>query len=197
MDNNIQFIDQRLAHLRSLIPQCRAQSAAAEKSLADTIITLETKRIEAIQVLEKRLGELRALIPVYKARSHTYEHLLAKHIIDLDLQLIAAKTKQFPTQPTAQNLLVPHPRAPLSPTTQPPTPQPIQSNDMNGIFAERSQQISNLYWQQGQPIGAPVSNSRQIRYLPLPIAVPDLDQALAGARVHCGRDLHKQLIEFG
>ena len=66
MDNNIQFIDQRLAHLHTLIPQCRAQSAAAEKRLSDTIITLEIKRIEAIHALEKRLGELRALIPVYK-----------------------------------------------------------------------------------------------------------------------------------
>ena len=67
-NNNIQFIDQRLAHLRSLIPQCKAQSAAAEKRLADTIITLEITRIEAILALENRLGELRALIPVYKAR---------------------------------------------------------------------------------------------------------------------------------
>ena len=58
MDNNIQFIDQHLAHLRTLIPQCKAQSAAAEKRLADTIITLEIKRIEAIQTFEKRLGEL-------------------------------------------------------------------------------------------------------------------------------------------
>ena len=48
MDNNIQFIDQPIAHLRKLIPQCRAQSAAAEKRLADTIINLEIKRIEAI-----------------------------------------------------------------------------------------------------------------------------------------------------
>ena len=134
MDNKIQFIDQRLAHLCSLIPQCKALSAAAEKRLADTIITLETKRIEAIHVLEKRLGELRTLIPVYKACSNTYEHVLAKHIINIDLQLIEAKTKQLPTQPTAQNLLVPYPCAPLSPTVQPPTPQPIQSNDINGIL---------------------------------------------------------------
>ena len=63
-NNNIQFIDQRLAHLRSLIPQCKAQSAADEKLLADTIITLEIKSIEVIHALEKRLGELRALIPV-------------------------------------------------------------------------------------------------------------------------------------
>ena len=58
MDNNIQFIDQRLAHFCLLIPQCRAQSAASEKRLADTIITLEIKRIVAIHALESRLGEL-------------------------------------------------------------------------------------------------------------------------------------------
>ena len=75
MDNNIQFIDQRIAHLCTLIPQCRAQSAAAKKRLADSIITLEIKRIEAIHAIEKRL---RALIPVYKVRCPTYEHVLAK-----------------------------------------------------------------------------------------------------------------------
>ena len=84
-NNNIQLIDQRLAHLGKLIPQCREQSAGAEKRLADTIITLEIKRIKAIYALEKRLGELRALIPLYKARSPTYEHVLAKQIIDFDL----------------------------------------------------------------------------------------------------------------
>ena len=64
MDNNIQFIDQRIAHLCTLIPQCRVQSAAAEKRLADTIFTLKIKRIEAFHAFEKRLGLLRALIPV-------------------------------------------------------------------------------------------------------------------------------------
>ena len=83
--NNIQFIDQRLAHLCSLIPQCKAQSAVAEKRLADTIITLEIKRIDTIHALENRLGRLRALITVYNPRSPTYEHVLAKQIIDLDL----------------------------------------------------------------------------------------------------------------
>ena len=62
--NNIQLIDQRHAHLCSLITKCKAQSAAAEKRLADLIITLKIKRIEAINAFEKRLGELRALIPV-------------------------------------------------------------------------------------------------------------------------------------
>ena len=68
---------------------------------------------------------------------------------------------------------------------------------MAGILTERPQKIPNLYWQPGHQIGAPVSNFRLIRYLPLPNAAPDLDQALSGARLDCGRDLHKLLIEFG
>ena len=68
---------------------------------------------------------------------------------------------------------------------------------MAGILTERPKQILNIYWQLGQPIGAPVTNFRQIKYLPLPNAWPDLDQALSGARLDCGRDLHKQLFEFG
>ena len=68
---------------------------------------------------------------------------------------------------------------------------------MAGILRERPRQIPNIYWQQGQPIGAPVSNFRQIKYLPLINSVPDLDQALCGARLDCVRDLHKQIIEFG
>ena len=113
--------------------------------------------------------------------------MFAKQIINLNLQLIAAKTKQFPT-----HSLAPYPFAPHS-----PEPQPIQLNDMAGILTERPRQIPNIYWQPGQPIGAPVSNFRQIKYLPFPNVVPDLDQTLSGARVDCGLDLHKQLIEFG
>ena len=192
MDNNIQFIDQRLAHLRTLIPQCRAQSAAAEKHLADTIITLEIKRIEAIHAVEKRLGELRALIPVYNARHPTYEHVIAKQIINLDLQLIAAKTKQFTTHSPTPLPFALHPSKPQS-----PTPQPIQLNDMASILTDRPRQIPNIYWQPGKPIGGPVTNFRQIKYLPLPNALPDLDQAFSGARLDCGWDLHKQLFEFG
>ena len=69
MNNNIQFIDKRLAHLRSLIPRCKAKSAAAKKIHADWIITMEIKRIQAIHTLEIKLGELRAPIPVYQARN--------------------------------------------------------------------------------------------------------------------------------
>ena len=68
---------------------------------------------------------------------------------------------------------------------------------MARILTERPQQIPNLYWKHGQPIGAPVRTFRQIKYIPLPNAVPDLDQALYRARVDCGRDLQKQLIDFG
>ena len=108
-NNNIQFIDQRLANLRLLIAQCRAQSAAAEKCLGNTIITLKIKRINAIHPLEKRLGEHRALIPLYTARFLTYEHLLAKQIINLDFQLIAPKPKQFLQHLFALHLPEQHP----------------------------------------------------------------------------------------
>ena len=184
MDNNIQFIDQRIAHLRILIPQCRAQSAAAQKRLANTIITLEIKRIKAIHALEKRLAELQALIPVYKARCPTYEHVLAKQIINLDLQLIAAKTNQFPKNPPASHppALHHHTLHSFAPHLQEPNifaPQPLESNDMVGILTDRPRQVPNLYWQPGQPISAQVCNFRQIKYLPLPNAAPDLDQALS------------------
>ena len=78
MDYNIQFIDQRLAYLRFLIPRCKAQSAAAEKCLADLIITIKIKRIQTIHTFVQRLNELRALITVRKRRDPTYEHVLAK-----------------------------------------------------------------------------------------------------------------------
>ena len=68
---------------------------------------------------------------------------------------------------------------------------------MTGVIAKRPRQIPNLYWQQYQPIGALVSNFRQIRYLPFTNAVPDLDQTLAGPMVVGGRNLYKQLIDFG
>ena len=68
---------------------------------------------------------------------------------------------------------------------------------MVAILTERPRQIPNLYWEPGQPIGAPVNHFRQINYLFLPKAVPDLDQALSRAKVDCARDLQKQLIEFG
>ena len=67
---------------------------------------------------------------------------------------------------------------------------------MAGILTERPQQVPNLYWQPGQPIGAPVSKFRQIKYLTLPIFVPDVDQALSGGTLDCDRDFYKQLIEF-
>ena len=67
---------------------------------------------------------------------------------------------------------------------------------MVGILTEPPRQIQNLYWEPGQPIGAPVKYFRQIKYLPFPNAMPDLDQALSGAKVDCARNLHKQLIKL-
>ena len=137
MNNNIHFIDQRIAHLGLLIPQCRAQSAAAETRLADSIITLEIKRIEAIYAIEKRLGKLRALISVYKARCYTYEHVLAKQIINLDLQLISAKTNQFKTYHPAAFPFEIHQLTLHQPAINLPAPQLVHSNNMAGILTER------------------------------------------------------------
>ena len=123
--------------------------------------------------------------------------MYATLIINLDYQLIAAKAKQFPTYLLAQHLAALHQPPLHRPATNLPAPQPVQSNDMAGILTERPRQDPNIYWQPGQFIGAPVSTFRKIKYIPLPNAVPDLDQALSGARVDCGRDLHKQLIDFG
>ena len=62
--DNFKLIDQRLAQLFTQIPQFTAQSEAAVTCLANKIINLGRKRIEAIQALEKKLDELRGLIPV-------------------------------------------------------------------------------------------------------------------------------------
>ena len=123
--------------------------------------------------------------------------MLAKQIINLDLQLIAANGKQFPTHPSAPHPTELHHFAQLPPETNLFAPQLLESNNMAGILTEHRRQVPNLYSQPGQPIGVPVSNFRQMKYLPLPNAVPDLYQALSKARLDCGQDLHKQLIEFG
>ena len=68
---------------------------------------------------------------------------------------------------------------------------------MGRDFTGRPKQIPNLYWQPGHPVGAPVKTFCQMKYLPLPNAVPDLDQAISGARLDCVKDLHKQLIDYG
>ena len=52
---------------------------------------------------------------------------------------------------------------------------------MSGNFTECTDQIPNLYLQQGQLVGALIRTNLQIKYLPLPNAVPDLDQAISNA----------------
>ena len=70
---------------------------------------------------------------------------------------------------------------------------------MPGNLSERPRQTVNsrAYWQPGQPVGASARYFRQIRYIPLPNAVADLDKALSGAWLDCGQDLHKLIGEFG
>ena len=53
------------------------------------------------------------------------------------------------------------------------------------------------YWSDGHPVGAPVLNFRQLQFLPLTDALPDLGKALQEVWLDCGLDLHKQLIEYG
>ena len=152
MDMNIKFIDQQLTQLRALIPQSRAQSAAEEIRLANEIINLELKRIEAISALERKLNKLTKLIPVYKARFPAYEHVCANQIINFDLRLISATANQpLSNQPESH-----------SPALKRPAPQLIQSNDMVGRFKDRFRQIPNLYWKTGQPVGALVRTFCQI-----------------------------------
>ena len=113
--------------------------------------------------------------------------MFAKQIINVDIQLISAKTNQFSLHQPSLHPTAPHPFS----------PQPIQLNDIAGILTKRTKQIPNIYWKPGQPIGAQVSNFRQIKYLPFSNAVTDLNQAISGARLDCEQDVHKQLIEFG
>ena len=120
--------------------------------------------------------------------------MIADKIINIDLQIIAAQSNHPSSHPSSSP-----PAAPQLSVQQPLIPQSLQllqSNDMARNFTGRPQQIPNLYWTQGQPVGAPVRSVRQIKYLPLPNAVPDLDQALSGARLDCAKDHHKQLIDY-
>ena len=86
----------------------------------------------------------------------------------------------------------------VTPTADPVLPPvPVQPDpDMVNNLAPRIPR-RRAYWAAGQPVGAPVLNFRQLQYLPLPNAEPDLDKALQGAWVDCGLVLHKKLIEFG
>ena len=86
----------------------------------------------------------------------------------------------------------------MPPTADPVlAPVPVQQDpDMVNNLAPRIPR-RRAYWAARQPVGAPVLNLCQLQYLPLPNAESDLEQALQGAWVDFGLDLHKQLIEFG
>ena len=67
----------------------------------------------------------------------------------------------------------------------------------SGLIANTQVIKNRAFWASGQPIGAPLRNFRQMQYLFLHTAFPNLDQALNGSWVDSALDLHNQLIEFG
>ena len=155
---------------------------------------------QTIKLIERRLGQLRAMISQYTGKP-PQEKWLASEIIDWQI-----RRNEY-----SHNHLTPIPLQPLI-----PTPSSVQRlthlqlatsvqhplaipNEMPVNHTEISRQTasSRAYWQPGQPFGAPTRYFRQIRYLSLPNAVPDLDKALSGALLDCGQDLQKQLGEFG
>ena len=153
-----------------------------------------------IQLIERRLQQLRTIIPLYKWKP-PLENWLAFEIIDWEIRrneyLNSHPTPLF-QQPliSALSLVQRPPQLPLPTPLQNPSAIP---NTMPGNLTGQPGQTINsrAYWQLGQPVGAPARYFRQIRYLPLPNAVPDLDKALSGAWVDCGQDHHKELCEFG
>ena len=155
---------------------------------------------QTIQFIDQRLAHLRALIPVYKLRP-ALEKWLASEI--MVWQIRRNEYLHYHPTPIPQHPLIP---ATLSVQRQPQlkslksviNPSAIL-NEMPLYRIERPQQTANsrTYWQPNQMVGAPARYLRQIRYLPLPNALPDLDKALCAAWLDCGQDLHKHLGEFG
>ena len=152
-----------------------------------------------IKLIERRLEQLRAMIPLYKGKA-ALENWLASEIIDWQIR----RNEYLHSHPTpvAQQFSIPKLTS-VQRSSQLAVPTSVQNppaipNTMSGNLSERPRQTVNsrAYWQTGQPVGAPTRYFRQIRYLPLPNAVPDLDKALSGAWLDCGQDLHKQLDEF-
>ena len=72
------------------------------------------------------------------------------------------------------------PELPVPTSVQTPSANP---DTMPDNLTDRYRQIANScdYCQPGQPVGLPARYFQQIRYLPIPNAVLDLDKALSGA----------------
>ena len=154
---------------------------------------------QTIQLIERRLEQLRAMIPLYKGKP-PLEKWLGSEIIYLQIRR-NDYLLNHPT-PIPQQPLIPTPSSAQRSTqlqfsTSGQNPPAIPDEmPVNQTESPRQTASSRAYWQLGQPFGAPTRYSRQIRYLPLPNAVPDLDKALSRAWLDCGQDLHKQLGEF-
>ena len=155
---------------------------------------------QTIQLIERRLDQLLAMIPLYNGKP-PLEKWLASEIIDWQkrrndyLHNHSTKIQQQPLIPTPTSV---QRSSQLQLATSGQNP-PAIPHEMPGNLTERTRQATNsrCSWQPGQPVGTPTRYFRQIRYLPQPNAVPDLDKALSGAWLNCGQDLHKQLCEFG
>ena len=127
---------------------------------------------KTIQLIERRLEQLRSMIPLYKGKP-PLENWLASEIIDWQIR----RNEYFQNHQTSVQ------RPPLLQVPTSVQNSPAILDTMPGNLTEHSLQTANsrAYWQPGQPVGAPARYFRQIRYLPLQNAVPDLDKALNGA----------------
>ena len=150
-----------------------------------------------IKEIEDRLALARRCLPLFNGNAALKlqlegEILKVEHLRNQFLHVRSAAVQQPPTVaslPTRRTVV------PVQTTADPVLPPvPVQPNpDMANSLAPRILRRC-AYWAAGQPVGAPVLNFRQLQYLPIPDAVPDLDKALQGAWLDCGLDLHKQLI---
>ena len=155
-----------------------------------------------IKAIEERLVLARRCLPLFNGNA-ALKLQLEVEILKFDQlrnRFLHARSAAAPQTPTIAAVPPPLPPTvvPVPPTAElvlPPVliqPDPVMANTSAPRIPRR-----RAYWAGGQPVGAPALNFRQLQYLPLPNAELELDQALQGAWVDCGLDLHKQLIEFG
>ena len=151
------------------------------------------------KAIEDRLALARRCLPLFNGNAELKLQLEGE-ILKFEQprnQFIHARSAAVPQPPTVASVPSPSTVVPEPPKADPVLPPvPVQPDpDMANTLAPRIPR-RRAYWAVGQPVGAPVLNFRQLQYLPLPNAEPDLDKALQGAWLDCGLDIHKKLIEF-
>ena len=125
-----------------------------------------------IQHIQNKLQKLRSLILIFKGESAVW---LANAIKKLEVKRVELSHGIKPL---------------INPTNTMKSIQNIQQQSFNRAVNQRA------YWAPGQPVGAPVRNFRQIQYLPLLSAAPDLEIAFIGALGDCNTDIDNQLMKF-